>query len=256
MSTLPQQSAPGSDNRREQFSKMPEAILHDPRLSDRAKLALLEIETFAWGPEGRCWASVETMAGRLGWSTRKMQYALRELRALKHVEAEDRRGKTTRYRPLQDRAPLPLQDLAPEIEEVEVDAQSGSRRGRDERSDASANGTTTMTNVDPHVAEDVLYDGEYRVKDLLDLYDHYFKCKFGRPPRRKDGDLERARELFAMVHPGVFEDVAIFAFEHDFSLKVWPKQFPTVEQFEGAERSYRAEPDADDLDDVIFAEDD
>jgi Helix-turn-helix domain len=253
MQTVHPDSAAGTINRREQFSKMPETILHDPRLSDRAKLALLEVATFAWGPESRCWASVETMARRMHWSTRKMQYALRELRDLGFVEAEDRPGKTTRYRPLQDRAPLqdlaplPLQDRAPEVDEVEVDEPSRSRRSPDHvRESAREPAKTTTTNVEDLAAK------------LLRVYDWQFERKFGRAARRKDGDLERAREVAALTDLDVFEEVADFAFRHhEYSMQHWPRQFPRVEVFEGAERSYRADPpDEDDLEDVTWAEDD
>jgi hypothetical protein len=260
MQTVHPDSAADTINRREQFSKMPETILHDPRLSDRAKLALLEVETFAWGPEGRCWASVETMARRQHWSPRKMQRALQELRELGFVEAENRPGKTTRYRPLPDLAPLtdlsplPLTDLSPEVDEVEVDEPSRSRCCPDHVCESAREpAKTTTTNADLQNVED---DVEIPAWDLLNHYDWEYKRKFRHDPIRKDGDLERARALAALIDFEVFEEVAAFAFGHDFSLKVWPKQFPTVEQFEGAERSYRAEPpDEDDLEDVIWAED-
>jgi hypothetical protein len=67
-------------------------------LSDAAKLCWTELARFA-GARGYCWPGQERLCGLLGWSRRKLCYALGELKRAGVVDVERRgQGRTAVYR--------------------------------------------------------------------------------------------------------------------------------------------------------------
>jgi hypothetical protein len=212
------------------------------------RLVLLVLATHAHDDGTEARASVEKLEREAGVSRRTVQKALRWGEEHGEIErtgltykgvvvysfpaiggASQGRGGASHVRPWGvPRAPE-------EVVEEAVEEESRNRCSRVERSDAHANGTTTTTNVDL----------------LLRVYDRWFERKFRRRPRRKDGDVERARELAGMA-VYVFEEVVEFAFDDEFSVKQgpWARQFPTVEVFEATEARYRGEPPTADEDDL------
>ncbi len=86
------------------FAKLPTEVVRDDTLSDRAKLLLAEINTYAWESSGNgCWAAQATLASDLGWSVRKVQRAAKELLLAGRITVQRSNphggGRTNTYHP-------------------------------------------------------------------------------------------------------------------------------------------------------------
>lgn len=126
----------------------PPRLDHDPPrntgLSDRARTLLWALTYWAWNDQPDCWPGNAALKRHLGWSTRKLQYAIADAvsagylaRRMERTSTGSRRvftitsrvkslaifnpgpegggGATSCTTPVQDVAPPPVQDVAPEV---------------------------------------------------------------------------------------------------------------------------------------------
>jgi hypothetical protein len=251
------------------FVKTPVAILHDTELSDAAKLAYLEVKTFAWESIGSdCTAALRTMAGRLGWSVSKLRRALRELLDARRIEREERPGRTTRYRPtpvVDDQGPW-SQTTSPPWSPVTTESDDGkqiSQNSSPGRAGAREATTTTddLQGADcPYLAyqraeepwnELALENAEHSLREDTDLlfrvYDEAAEEATGREPRRQPEDVKRARALLRRHYGedrllGDFAARMCWAWTDSFSRRVVVHGIPTIAQYDGIGRGYDAAP--------------
>lgn len=123
------------------FAQIHIDVITNKQLTDRAKTLYAYLAYMA-GPGGQCWPSIGTIAEDMGWSERKVSYALSDLEKVGLLETQQRPG-TSAKRTLNATPARPCEETIG----IKEDTDSSSLRSEESEGEPSQSDTPLTTRI-------------------------------------------------------------------------------------------------------------